>query len=264
MSTVIFLELLVILALLVNVKLMVKSANQRLATELNPAAEAVQKISWWSRVNKFRPVAQEADIDLGHDYDGIRELDNRLPPWWLYGFYVSIIFAVIYLWRFHVAETGLSSKQEYEQSVQIAEVKIQEYLKMKGESVNENTVTMLSSEEDLNAGRTLFVASCAACHKESGGGEVGPNLTDEYWLHGGDIKSIFKMLKYGFNAMPQWQNTYSNKQLAQISSYVKSLKGSNPANQKAPQGQLYKEEPGSATPVGDSLIQVKQDKIVMR
>lgn len=262
MVIVIFLELLVILVLLTNVRLMVKTANKNMTAGLGPEKVTRPAMSWWTRFNKFKPVEQEADIDLGHDYDGIRELDNRLPPWWLYGFYVSIVFAAVYLWRFHVSHTGPSSQQEYEQSVQIAEAKIQEYLKRKGESVNENTVTMLTGEEDLAAGKTIFASSCAACHKVTGGGDVGPNLTDDYWMHGGDVKSIFKIVKYGYNAMPQWQNTYSNKQLAQIASYVKSLKGTNPPGAKAPQGELYKEEAGPPKPAADSLTP-KSNKIVM-
>jgi cytochrome c oxidase cbb3-type subunit 3 len=121
-------------------------------------------------------------------------------------------------------------------------LKIQEYLKLKGDAVNENTVTVLTGAEDMAAGKKIFTTSCAACHKEAGGGDVGPNLTDDYWLHGGDVKNIFKIVKYGVNAMPQWQNAYSNKQLAQVASYVKSLKGTNPPNPKPAQGELYKEE----------------------
>lgn len=262
MAIVIFLELFIILALLINVRFMLKVEKEKIATELSLEEINKPKITWWTRFNKFKPVEQEADIDLGHDYDGIRELDNRLPPWWLYGFYASIIFAAVYLWRFHVSHTAPSSQQEYERSVATAELKIQEYLKLKGDAVNENTVTVLTGTEDIMAGKKIFTISCAACHKEAGGGDVGPNLTDDYWLHGGDVKSIFKIVKYGYNAMPQWQNAYSNKQLAQVSSYIKSLKGTNPPNAKAPQGELYKEDAPPAKSSADSL-NVKENKVVM-
>jgi len=262
MAIVIFLELFIILVLLINVRFLLKVEKEKIATELSPEKISKPRITWWSRFNRFKPVEQEADIDLGHDYDGIRELDNRLPPWWLYGFYVSIIFAAVYLWRFHVSHTAPSSQQEYEQSVQVAELKIQEYLKKKGDAVNENTVTVLTSADDISAGKKIFITSCSACHKEAGGGDVGPNLTDDYWLHGGDVKSIFKVVKYGINAMPQWQNAYSNKQLAQISSYIKSLRGTNPPNAKAPQGELYKEDASSEKPAIDSVI-TKENKVVM-
>jgi cytochrome c oxidase cbb3-type subunit 3 len=205
---------------------------------------------------------QEADLDLGHDYDGIRELDNRLPPWWVYGFYVTIVFAVIYLWRYHVSHTAPLSKEEYEIAVQKADQKVQQYLKQKGETVDENTVTMLAAA-DVAEGQKMFQISCVACHNQGGAGNVGPNLTDDYWLHGGDIKSVFKTIKYGFNAMPTWQNTYSNKQIAQLSSYVKSLHGTNPPNAKAPQGELYKEEATSPKPTVDSVGTKKETKVAM-
>ena len=144
----------------------------------------------------------------------------------------------------------------------MAELKIEAHLKLKGDAVNENTVTVLTGTEDIAAGKKIFVTSCASCHKEAGGGDVGPNLTDEYWMHGGDVKNIFKIVKYGFNAMPQWQNAYSNKQLAQVASYVKSLKGTNPPNPKPAQGELYKEEAEPAKPSADSMT-VKENKVVM-
>jgi cytochrome c oxidase cbb3-type subunit 3 len=145
------------------------------------------------------------------------------------------------LWRFHISHTGPSSIEEYEKSVATADAQIKEYLKKKGESVDENTVTILTAPAELSAGKAIFTKSCVTCHKETGAGDVGPNLTDDYWLHGGDIKSIFKTIRYGINAMPQWQNAYSNKEIAEVASYVKSLKGTNPPNAKSPQGELYKD-----------------------
>lgn len=240
--TIVFLELFVILGLLFNIRSLLRKEKEK--TEEAIATEVVKKpgVTLWSKLNRFKPVEQEADIDLGHDYDGIRELDNRLPPWWLYGFYVTIIVAVVYLWRFHVSHTGPSSKQEYETAVASAEIEIKAYLEKKGDAVDENTVTVLTSADDIAAGKAIFLKSCAACHKETGAGEVGPNLTDNYWMHGGDIKSIFKTIRYGINAMPQWQSTYSNKQIAQVAGFVKSLKGTSPANAKPAQGELYNEE----------------------
>ena len=204
------------------------------------------------RLNSFRPAEQEADIDLGHDYDGIRELDNRLPPWWLYGFYITIIVGVIYLYRFHVSHTAPGSGEEYAAAVASADQEVKEYLKKKGDLVDENTVTLLTSEAALAEGKTIFMKSCVACHKEDGRGDVGPNLTDDYWLHGADVKSVFKTIRYGINAMPKWETSYSNKEIAALTSYVKSLKGTHPANAKAPQGVLVSEEAAPAKPAADS------------
>lgn len=263
MGTVIFIELLVILVLLINVRLLLRAEKQKKEIGVAPVKIVRKKISnIWEKLNSFKPVEQEADIDLGHDYDGIRELDNRLPPWWLYGFYLTIIVSCIYLWRFHISHTGPTSQQEYETAVADADIEIKEYLKKKGESVDENTVVYLPGADDLAAGKNFFIQSCKACHKESGAGEVGPNLTDKYWMHGGDIKSIFKTIRYGINAMPQWQNSYSNKQIAQIASYVKSLQGTNPANAKEPQGTLYEEKEEPVKPAMDSAA-AKENKLTM-
>ncbi|MCO5235875.1 MAG: c-type cytochrome [Chitinophagaceae bacterium] len=197
---------------------------------------------WWTRLNRFKPVEQEADLELDHEYDGIRELDNRLPPWWLYGFYITIGVGIIYLWRYHVAYSAPLSGAEYEISVKKADAEVKAYLAKKGETVDENTVTVSKDPADLAEGKKIFMASCVACHKADGGGMVGPNLTDDYWLHGGDVKSIFKTIKYGINAMPQWQTSYSNKQIAQVSSYIVSLQGTHPPGAKEPEGQRYKND----------------------
>lgn len=245
MASVIFVELLVILVLLLNVRILLRVEKEKLVVA-DAAPVKKREYNWWMKMNSFRPVEQNADLDLGHDYDGIRELDNRLPPWWLYGFYLTIIVACIYLWRYHVSHTAPLSAEEYAVSVAKADEQVQEYLKKKGESVDENTVTLIKDAGQLAAGKTIFLKSCVACHKEDARGDVGPNLTDDYWLHGGDIKSIFKTIRYGINAMPQWQNSYSNKEIAEVASYVKSLHGSNPPNAKAPQGVLFKEEGAAA------------------
>ncbi len=248
MIGIIFIEMLVILALLINIRFLLKKDERKVfegAYEFTPK----KLTAWWSKMNRFKPVEQEVELELDHNYDGIKELDNRLPPWWLWGFYVSIFFAVVYLWRYHVAYSAPLSKEEFEISVKKADEEVKAYLALQGETVDENTVTVLTEAADLAAGKNIYVAACVACHREDGGGLVGPNLTDDYWLHGGDIKSIFKTVKYGINAMPPWQASYSNKQLAQVSSYIKSLHGSNPADAKAKEGELYKEE--AAEPAGE-------------
>lgn len=252
--SVIFLELFIILALLINIKFLIKAEREKAATVAG-VVKAKKTWNWWNAINKFRPIEQEADMDLGHDYDGIRELDNRLPPWWLYGFYVTIIFAGIYLWRFHVSHTAPSSREEFETSVARADAKIQEYLKAKGDAVDENNVVMLSGD-DLDAGKKIFQEPglCNTCHGMDGSGMVngnpgvGPNLTDANWIHGGSIKNIFTTIKYGVDGkgMPEWKSRFSAKQLAQLASYVKSLKGTNPAVHKGPDGPLYVDETPAA------------------
>ncbi len=269
MVAVIFLELFIIIAMLFNIKFLLKNEKEKIISAAELEEYKKTRLTWWDRFNKLRPVTEEAELDLGHEYDGIRELNNRLPPWWLYGFYLTILFAVVYLWRFHVSHTGPSSEEEYNRSVVRAEMKIKEYLKTKGDAVDENTVTPLTDAANLAEGKTIYDKSCATCHLASGAGLTGPNLTDDYWIHGNGIKDLFKTVKYGINAMPTWQNTYSNKQIAQVISYVKTLHGTKPANPKAPDGVLMKEEPVPAA--GDSLnkkpatdtVKKQENKVVM-
>lgn len=266
MAAVIFLELFIIIALLINIKFLLRNEKEKYMSAAEMEEEKKTRLSWWDRFNKLRPVTEEKELDLGHDYDGIRELNNRLPPWWLYGFYITILFAAVYLWRFHVSHTGPSSAEEYDRSVSRAELRIKEYLKAKGDAVDENTVKWLTEANEVAEGKVIFEKSCATCHQLSGAGQVGPNLTDDYWLHGNDAKSLFKTVKYGINAMPQWGSQLSNKQIAQVISYVKKLHGTNPPNQKTPDGVLMKDEPAAADSTGakpaDTLK--KDDKNVVK
>ncbi|MDP4261480.1 MAG: cbb3-type cytochrome c oxidase N-terminal domain-containing protein [Bacteroidota bacterium] len=275
MASVIFLELIVIIVLLVNIKFLLKAEKKKaVVVEISQQTEAEKKpgLSWWDRFNKLRPVTQESELDLGHDYDGIRELNNRLPPWWLYGFYLTIAFAVVYLWRYHVSHSAPLSKEEFENSVARADLEVKEYLKMKGDNVDENTVTLLTDPADIEAGKAIFTnpMNCVTCHRADAGGLVGPNLTDDYWIYGGNIKDLFRTIKYGTNkGMKSWKDDLSAKQIAQVASYVKSLHGTNPANPKAPQGELYKEE-AVMKPAADSIkalsdsVKAKDNKVAMQ
>ena len=255
MTGVIFIELLVIAALLYNLRVLLEIRSKKKALAAQKAT-AKPMLSWWDRLNKFKPVEQEVDLDLGHDYDGIRELDNRLPPWWLYGFYACIVFSVIYLWRYHVSHTAPLSGEEYQLAVKEAEIKKSAYLVKAANNVDENTVKFLPGATDLAAGQKVFETACFACHGKLGEGGVGPNLTDDYWLHGGSISDIFKTIKYGVpeKGMKSWKDDYSPSQVAQIASYIQSLKGTNPPGAKAPQGNLFT---GEGTPATDSTATAK-------
>ncbi|OYU56275.1 MAG: cytochrome C [Chitinophagaceae bacterium BSSC1] len=247
--SVIVLELVILLVLLGNLKkLLSKEAALVASTEVADEPTESALVKWWDNLNKFRPIQEEANIDLGHNYDGIRELDNRLPPWWLYGFYITIIFGCIYIYRYHVAQSAPLSKEELAISMEKAAVEKEEYLKKSANKVDENTVVYLKDAADIDAGKKVFTTVCAACHLNDGGGSVGPNLTDNYWIHGGGIKDIFKTLKYGWpeKGMKSWKDDYTPQQLAQIASYVKSLGGTKPAKAKEPQGVLFEEKAAGA------------------
>ncbi len=205
-------------------------------------------IKWWDKLNSFRPITEDSKIDLGHNYDGIRELDNKLPPWWLYGFFLTILFAGVYLWRYHVAETAPLSLEELQITLRQGEEQTNAYLAKAANNVDENTVVLLTEQPALESGQKIFQQICSACHGKEGQGGVGPNLTDDYWISGGGIKQIFKTIKYGVveKGMKSWKDDYSAIQIAQLTSYIKTLKGTKPPNSKEPQGDLYKEETAPA------------------
>lgn len=249
LMSVIFLEVLVIVVLLINLRILVAKERKRIAV-INEATGAVEyqvakpTRTWWDKVNSFRPIKEEAALDLGHDYDGIRELDNRLPPWWLYGFYVSIVFAGIYLYRYHIKESAPLSGEEFAIAMKQAEAQKEAYLKKAANKVDETTVKLLTGTGELASGKTVYTNNCVACHGQNGEGGVGPNLTDDYWLAGGSVQDVFKTIKYGRQekGMRSWKDDLSPMQIAQVASYIKSLHGTTPAKGKEPQGELYKED----------------------
>lgn len=196
-----------------------------------------------------KPIEEEGEIILDHNYDGIKELDNDLPPWWLYAFYISIIFAVVYLVRFHVLN-GDNQIDELETELADARTAIEAYKKTAKNLVDINTVTLLTEVGDLNAGKTVFETNCVACHMIDGGGGIGPNLTDKHWILGGDIKHVFKTVSEGGRSgkgMIAWKQQLKPLQIAQVASYVLSLQGTTPANPKAPEGDIWEEENTEAT-----------------
>lgn len=210
---------------------------------------------WWNSINKFKSIESEEAIDMGHSYDGIRELDNVLPPWFTWTFIASIVFGFGYLWRYHWAPNPAPNQyQAYEKEVAAAKIKQDAYLKSRGDQVNETNVKMVDAA-GVEAGKKLFSSNCAVCHGDKGQGGVGPNLTDDYWLHGGTINDIFKTIKYGVveKGMQSWKDVFSPDQIADLSSYIITLHGSNPPGAKEPQGELFKgDATGGGTGSADS------------
>lgn len=242
---IIAIEIIVILALCYNLKVILSKEK---VVEIKPELIVEEKenkfIQWWDKFNDFKPLQKEKDIQLDHDYDGIKELDNNLPGWWKYGFYFTIIVGIIYLYRYEVAHSAPSTTEEFKTEMSKAEIEKDEYLKNTANKVDENTVKLLTDQATLEAGKGIFTANCAACHAADAGGLVGPNLTDDYWLHGGSVKDIFKTIKYGVpeKGMKAWEADFSPTQISQLTSFIKSLKGKMPASPKEQQGEVYKGE----------------------
>ncbi len=198
---------------------------------------------FWSRV----PMDKEKDILFDHEYDGIRELDNVLPPWWVATFYISTIFAVAYFGYYHLTDNGISSAEEYEISMKEAEKAVKAHLAKQGDSIDETNVSLLTDAADISAGETIFQTQCVACHGMAGeGNAIGPNLTDEYWLNGGGIKNVFKTIKYGVpeKGMISWKSQIRASDMQKLASYIISLQGTNPPNAKEPQGEKWEGEAG--------------------
>ena len=243
-------EVIIILVLLYQINAMVKVLRNLPEKARVPG---VAKQNLMDIFNKSVAIEKEKDIMLDHDYDGIHELDNALPPWWKYGFIVTIIVAFIYL-GYYWAAGGPNQVQEYNMSVVKADAEKAAYLAKSANNVDENTVTPVKDAAALATAQATFQTVCAACHLKDGGGNVGPNLTDAYWLHGGGIKDIFKTIKYGWpdKGMKSWKDDYSPMQIAALTTYVKSLSGTHPATAKAPQGELYKEDAAPAAKPADT------------
>ncbi|MCO6149216.1 cbb3-type cytochrome c oxidase N-terminal domain-containing protein [Flavobacterium sp. NRK1] len=193
---------------------------------------------------KIRPIEEENEILLNHDYDGIKELDNVLPPWWVNLFYGCIVFALIYLVRFHILE-GKDQKAEFETEMAEAKLAVEEYKKTAKDLIDANTVVQLTEPADIESGKKIFDTNCIACHRQDGGGAIGPNLTDEYWLLGGGIKNVFHTITEGGRdgkGMVAWKGTLKPSEIQLVASYVLSLKGSNPKDPKEPQGDVWVQE----------------------
>jgi cytochrome c oxidase cbb3-type subunit III len=232
------------IAVLVSVIIFLSYLLHKLLKEMvNPSVMEDKSIllKWEQKFTGAMPVELEADILLDHEYDGIRELDNNLPPWWKYGFYATIIFSFIYMINYHVSGKGDLQETEYQKEILAAELKKEEYMKLTADKVDENTAAYLEDIASLASGKSIYAMSCAACHGQAGEGGVGPNLADEYWIHGGDIKDVFRLIKFGNpqKGMIAWQSQLNPRQIQEVSSYILSLHGSNPANGKAPEGELY-------------------------
>jgi cytochrome c oxidase cbb3-type subunit 3 len=194
-------------------------------------------------LNQRPSINDEQKLLLDHDFDGIKELNNKIPPWFMAIFYGSIIWAAIYMVDFHIIGSGNVQEDEYTAEVQMAAME-REILNKSGALVSEETVTVLEDAASLANGKVIFTKNCAACHGPDGQGLVGPNFTDDYWIHGNKINDLFRTIKVGVPAkgMISWQAQLDPTQMQEVASYILTLRGSNPPNPKAPEGTLYKYE----------------------
>ncbi len=213
---------------------------------------------FWERMNAVVPIEKEETIQLDHNFDGIKELDNHLPPWWKWLFYGTIGWGIIYLIVFHVTYSLPLSHQEYDEEVAVAQ---EHLLKLRASqpaiAIDERTLTFTNDAALIASGKKIFTSNCASCHKENGGGSVGPNLTDEYWLHGGEVKDIYATIKNGVpeKGMISWAPVLKPDEIRDAAFYIMSLRGTKPAGAKSPQGDLLKSE--KSTPVKQDSVKAQ-------
>jgi len=238
---VIFLEIVAVFFMLFMIR--------RMQQELPAFAEKQSSFAIWFKsldkklFTKAVPVEKEADILLDHSYDGIKELDNSLPPWWKYGFIVTIIFSVGYMLHFHVFGFGKDPVQEYQYEMEKAEAALLKYQEADPGKIDENNIQMADAA-GIARGAEIYNTACWSCHGKQLEGGAGPNLVDDYWIHKGSMNDIYVSIKVGYpdKGMQSWEKNYSPKEISYLTSYIKSMKGSNPPNAKAPQGDLYVDE----------------------
>ena len=246
--------MLMVLILLIAIELILSSIENVMFQTLSEEAKErylsskSKKWEWtwgkrtYQKMLGSKPIEAEGEIVLDHNYDGIRELDNKLPPWWVYMFYASIVFAIIYMLRFHVFN-DYDQALEYEQEVAAAQLEIEDYKKTAKGLVDVNTVELLVDTSDITAGEKIFQSNCVACHMADGGGGIGPNLTDDYWILGGGIKNVFHTISEGGRdgkGMIAWKQTLKPVEMAQVASYILTvINGKTAANPKAAEGDIW-------------------------
>ena len=209
-----------------------------------PFTEGAFYQSIMKKLTRSKEIEEEHDVMLDHDYDGIKELDNVLPPWWVNLFYLTIIFAFVYLVRFHIFN-DYNQASEFETEMAIAKAEVEKYKLTAPDLMDKEKVTLLTDATALAEGKSIFDAKCVACHKSDGGGSIGPNLTDNHWILGGGIKNVFNTIMEGGRegkGMVPWKTEIKPSDIQKVASYVLSLQGTNPKDGKTPEGDVWVDE----------------------
>ena len=249
-SVFLFVFLFLLIAIEITVNAVDTITYSLLSDDQKSKVEAAKNISfkeseWYKNLLKAltrsQPIENEGQLLLEHDYDGIKELDNTLPPWWVYLFYGCILFSFVYLVRFELMG-GDNQEMELKKEMAQAKIDVAEYMKTAPDLMDEKSVTLLTDAAALSEGKAIFTTNCVACHRADGGGNIGPNLTDNHWILGGGIKNVFHTITNGGRdgkGMIAWKATLKPKEIQKVASYVLSLQGSNPKDAKAPDGEIW-------------------------
>jgi cytochrome c oxidase cbb3-type subunit 3 len=179
--------------------------------------------------------ANGADRIMEHEYDGIKEYDNPMPRWWLLTFAGTVIFSVIYVFNVGPVGNGKGRIADYEDDMKAFAAA---HPAPTGGPSAAQLMALVGNKEEVEEGKEAFVKNCVACHRADGGGMIGPNLTDDYWIHGASLDSVYTVVANGVleKGMPPWGKVLSPKDLERVVAYVATLRGTNPPDPKAPQG----------------------------
>jgi len=265
----------VIIGILLIISLLLFKVMNHMQKYLSGEMEADSEHSE-ERVNKFRgierffqlkPLSSDSETMMAdHDYDGIRELDNPPPPWFMFLFYGTVVFAIVYMTGFQWTGAWPTQEEEYLAEVEQAAIMREAALAEAEASIDENTVVASTEAADIAAGKSIFEGKCVVCHLDGGKGMTGPNLTDEYWVHGGSDADIFKTIKYGVveKGMISWQDQLNPKMMQDLVSYIQSLTYISPEEGgKAPEGEKYIPAPKeSETPADSSALSADSTSMV--
>ena len=263
--------LIVFLFILIAIEITLSAVNRIMYQLMSPEEKAkleyenslsLTESTWYKdlmqKLTKTQPIEKEGDLLMDHDYDGIKELDNNLPPWWVYLFYICIVFGVIYFARYEVFG-GDDQEMELKKEMAQAKIDVDEYLKTAPDLMDEKTVVLLTDPENLATGKEIFTTNCAACHRADAGGQIGPNLTDNRWILGGGIKNLFHTITNGGRdgkGMIAWKGTLKPKEIQKVASYILSLQGSNPKDPKESEGEVWVDE---TAPTKDTTASTPKD-----
>jgi cytochrome c oxidase cbb3-type subunit III len=189
-------------------------------------------------------MAELEDKILDHNYDGILEYDNPLPRWWLGLFILTIIISVIYMFYYHIAGIGPNQEQEYAAEFKVSSADYEKKALLMNQMWANVAFEQLNDDASIESGKKIFMTNCVSCHGQEGGGGIGPNLTDKFYIHGGGIKNTMNTIINGVpeKGMITWKPLLKPDEIQQVASYVLSLTGTTPASPKAPQGAVWEGE----------------------
>lgn len=236
---VLIIVMLVVAVVLFNISLALKKMLPQKVEIDTEFQQAMDERTFWQKLAGLRPMKYEQGMMMEHAYDGILEIDNPIPAWFMTLFYGSILVSVVYLFAYHVVGDGQIMTTEYKEQLAEGEAVKKSFMEKFAKSINENNVAILKDSKAIEDGKKLYTQNCIACHAADGGGGVGPNLTDEYWLHGSNVKSVYHTISEGVaeKGMISWKKSLNPLQIQQIMSYIFTMKGTKPAKPKEPQGE---------------------------